>query len=648
MNNGIIGGLTVVCLVFSCALFAQPPLPASLRNYVLPAEWSELSPRQQQTLIDLQNFATAEPKAFSSVSPPCWHHATDAATADLIEGIHEQLMEDFAADRFYTLRRWESGTYLATPGNSLQTGDPITVTWSYLPDGAVLDLGCNTSTDAPSDLVAFLTTIFGSGPTVPGDYSTAPWHPIFVDAFAEWEAESGLHFVYEPNDDGARAADTDLANHAYGQLGVRGDLRIGGRNVDGYGGILACAQFPYNGEIIFDTGDGYYQNQINTDGSVSNTFFNIISHEIGHALGFLHVRSDNHDDLMEPYVQAGFRGVQHAERLASNHYYGDQLEQGNTAATAAILDLTAAQSGIALSLDATTDLDHYLITPTATGTLHLTITPEGEPNYGYRQSVYQPLNVVNTLQNANLAVQLFDHTTETSIVLSDATGAGAAEQLTALVQAGRTYRIEVSGTFTAPTDAVTSTQLYTLTSAGAVLPVEWASFEGQHVEPATNRLTWSTALERNAAYFAVERSPDGSAFTELNRVSATGNSDTQQFYSFDDAAVADEWSYYRLRQVDLDGTYAYSETITVQAPPVWADHAVFPNPAGAEIHLVRSAADDDERVRTYDALGRLVMDFNWAAGSVRERVAIRALLPGVYTTRISGGSYPRTLRWSKQ
>ena len=645
MFNGIISGLTLVCL-FSFPTFTQTSLPAPLRPYLSANDWNGLSPARQQTLLDLHRFAATAPEDFGSVSPPCYHYQTAPEAALLLEGVHEQLLEDFApaaADRFYTLRRWESGSYLATPGSSTLVGDPVTITWSYLPDGTGLELGCNTNTAAPSDLIHFLTTIFGGGPAVPGDYTTAPWHPTFVAAFAEWETRSGLHFVYEPNDDGAPAADPDLHDHAYGQLGVRGDIRIGGRSVDGAGGILACAQFPYNGEIIFDTNDSYYGNEVNADGSVSDAFFNIIAHEIGHALGVLHHLSANHQELMEPYVQNSFRGLQHAGELAANHYYGDRYENGITPTPLPLADLT---TGVNLSLDAATDVDHYLIAPEVSSTLTLAVTPRGLTNYSHQSSISQPSQTVNTTANAALRLRVFNAATNT--LLATSSGGGGQQQLTLYVQAGLSYRLVVDGTFSAATDPVRSIQLYQLDATGVLLPVEWTSFTGAALEPGINQLSWSTATERKAAYYAVERSTDGSTFTELDRVAAGGDSDTERFYRYSDRTPTGALHYYRLRQVDTDGTYAYSKTIVVRSAVAEAAYRLFPNPVAGEFYLVRRAAAPRETVQLYDALGRLVRQFDWAANRVRLDVPVRGLLPGNYTARITGGRLPRVLRWTKQ
>ena len=80
-----------------------------------------------------------------------------------------------------------------------------------------------------------------------------------------------------------------------------------------------------------------------------------------------------------------------------------------------------------------------------------------------------------------------------------------------------------------------------------------------------NLLTWSTAVEEHNALFAVERSVDGGrTFLQIGRVDGRGDTDTEVPYSFMDLGVPHVRSVYRLRQVDEDGTAAYSHSVVVQ------------------------------------------------------------------------------------
>ncbi|RAK02313.1 hypothetical protein LX87_00433 [Larkinella arboricola] len=95
-----------------------------------------------------------------------------------------------------------------------------------------------------------------------------------------------------------------------------------------------------------------------------------------------------------------------------------------------------------------------------------------------------------------------------------------------------------------------------------VLPVRLVDFGGITVDHQV-RLGWQTSYEQNSDYFTIERSRDARAFEAIGRVSSKGFSERLQTYGFSDPAPLKGTNYYRLRQVDRDGTYAYSKIVAV-------------------------------------------------------------------------------------
>lgn len=134
------------------------------------------------------------------------------------------------------------------------------------------------------------------------------------------------------------------------------------------------------------------------------------------------------------------------------------------------------------------------------------------------------------------------------------------------------------------------------------LPVTLLSFTAQFQNAAV-ALTWATASETNSAYFVVERSLDGRTFAPLGQVPAAGHSTTPRSYQLLDAALPPQaLLYYRLRQVDLDGTATYSPMRVVALPG--RELALFPNPATATTTLTGTTAGT--RVQVLDAVGRTI------------------------------------------
>lgn len=93
-------------------------------------------------------------------------------------------------------------------------------------------------------------------------------------------------------------------------------------------------------------------------------------------------------------------------------------------------------------------------------------------------------------------------------------------------------------------------------------PVEFLSFTAT---PEDHRvlLEWRTGSEKNNAHFTIERSVDARLFESLHNVPSQGDSDEVQAYQVYDLQPLTGKSYYRLKQTDLDGSFSYSETVSV-------------------------------------------------------------------------------------
>jgi Secretion system C-terminal sorting domain len=78
----------------------------------------------------------------------------------------------------------------------------------------------------------------------------------------------------------------------------------------------------------------------------------------------------------------------------------------------------------------------------------------------------------------------------------------------------------------------------------------------------TNLLSWQTTTEKNNAQFQIERSQNGEIFSKIGEVKGRGNSNVEQNYTFTDASPVKGINYYRLRQVDFDGTETISKIVS--------------------------------------------------------------------------------------
>lgn len=121
------------------------------------------------------------------------------------------------------------------------------------------------------------------------------------------------------------------------------------------------------------------------------------------------------------------------------------------------------------------------------------------------------------------------------------------------------------------------------TSAGQPLPVTLVSIaakpEQRHVQ-----VTWQTSQESNSSHFEVQRSTDARAFTTIGKVNSHQNAATEHSYGYADTNLPAGRFYYRLKMVDLDGTYAYSSIITAEVVGQFEVN-VYPNPAASKLTI---------------------------------------------------------------
>jgi hypothetical protein len=189
-------------------------------------------------------------------------------------------------------------------------------------------------------------------------------------------------------------------------------------------------------------------------------------------------------------------------------------------------------------------------------------------------------------------------------------------------------------------------------SSGAIsnpgpLPVVLTSFIGQ-AGSAGNVLRWATASEANSAHFDVERSADGQEFVKIGQVAAAGTSAAAHSYQFVDAA-ATATSYYRLRQVDFDGTATYSPVVTLAASAVAASPAkavAYPTIFTNELNVTLPGTDAQAAtVALLTADGRPVYSRTMQLSAAPQALAeLPTLAPGVYLLRIATAAGATTQR----
>lgn len=158
-----------------------------------------------------------------------------------------------------------------------------------------------------------------------------------------------------------------------------------------------------------------------------------------------------------------------------------------------------------------------------------------------------------------------------------------------------------------------------------ILPVELSKFSAQ-AQSSSVKVDWVTLSEKNVRSFEVERSTDGINFQSIESVKPKGSSQSKTEYSLFDQNPNEGDNYYRLKQIDLDGTLDYSQIVHVKYA---GDSPLFyPNPAGEFIQL--NLQDQSNLIRIRNILGEIVIE-----RVVEDQISIQDLSPGTYLVELN-------------
>jgi hypothetical protein len=180
-----------------------------------------------------------------------------------------------------------------------------------------------------------------------------------------------------------------------------------------------------------------------------------------------------------------------------------------------------------------------------------------------------------------------------------------------------------------------------------VIPVELVSFTSSVVNN-TVGLNWITATELNNSGFEVERSSDNTSWNKIGFVSGNGTSTEVHTYLFTDQNPITGKSYYRLKQIDFDGTSEYSNVVEVVFGTVseFALDQNYPNPFNPTTTIKYSIKEKSSvELKIYDLLGSEIADLvneEKAPGNYDVSFDASSLSSGVYLYTIKAGSFVQT------
>jgi Secretion system C-terminal sorting domain len=143
-------------------------------------------------------------------------------------------------------------------------------------------------------------------------------------------------------------------------------------------------------------------------------------------------------------------------------------------------------------------------------------------------------------------------------------------------------------------------------TATGVTPVSWLYIKAQLVTTQA-QISWATAQEINAARYEIEHSADGSTFIKAGEVAAAGNSNNTNNYSFTHINPVAGLNYYRIKQIDRDGSFKYSIVVTVLKREGIIKTIIAPNPVKNILTVIEPSLVFTANAAIYSSNGMLVM-----------------------------------------
>ena len=262
--------------------------------------------------------------------------------------------------------------------------------------------------------------------------------------------------------------------------------------------------------------------------------------------------------------------------------------------------------------------DAMTATVANTGPFNVT-SPNGAENWPGNSTKAVTWNVNGTdAHSTNVDILLSTDGGATFSVLASAVTNNGTYNITVPNTPSTTARILIQGSTggnfkSASTFFDVSNANFTISSP---LPIELLSFGAKKISNEAIQVLWSTASEVNNDHFDVEKSINATEFSTMNTVKGAGNSLEITNYDIMDKHPVKGNNYYRLKQVDIDGSYKYSQIAVVTIDSKGNQLVLYPNPAKNSISLSGIELSEIQEIQIYNQLGQLVKTVNTSFNTI--------------------------------
>jgi hypothetical protein len=163
------------------------------------------------------------------------------------------------------------------------------------------------------------------------------------------------------------------------------------------------------------------------------------------------------------------------------------------------------------------------------------------------------------------------------------------------------------------------------------LPISLISFDAKPTFDNSINLTWQTASEENNDYFSIEHSIDGISFREIETQAGNGTTNAIQSYSFLHEEIESGLHYYRLKQVDFDEKFGYSNIITTTIKRSNDEVILTPNPTSNVILIqTKTPFERDADFQILNMQGQVVLSSILQEGTDNLEVNVSNFPVGIY------------------
>jgi hypothetical protein len=204
-----------------------------------------------------------------------------------------------------------------------------------------------------------------------------------------------------------------------------------------------------------------------------------------------------------------------------------------------------------------------------------------------------------------------------------------------------------AGPYTQSLSGITSLSTFGSFGIGSnnALPVKLLTFLGVKKLNSVD-LNWKTAVEINAKEFQVERLDLNNKFIQIGKVNASGNSNKVLAYSFNDKDIllTQKVNYYRLKMVDFDGNFKYSNTIKV-AENSSKTFVLYPNPTVGKLNII---SENINLATASYKITNIIGETVKVGNSSIEEIDVKELSSGIYMVTLTDSNETISVKFVKQ